>query len=144
VLADAMYSFQLPPLAHDAVLTTFGAYGNASGASAKMALYADDGTGTRPAGAPLTQTSNPMGLVDGATEQSPSVNNVALTAGATYWVSFIANVATTLRSQAGTGKGWRVPSIGFANFPANPAPNPPGVTQNNINWALYIVVKDTD
>jgi hypothetical protein len=109
-----------------------------------MALYADDGTGARPVGAPLVQTSNPMALIDGATEQSPSASNVALTAGATYWVAFIANVVTTMRSQSGTGKGFRAPGFGYGNFFANPPPNPPGVTQNNVNWALYIVVKDTD
>ena len=33
---------------------------------------------------------------------------------------------------------------GISTFFANPPPNPPGITQNNVNWALYIVVKDTD
>ncbi|HEX3594206.1 MAG TPA: hypothetical protein VHU80_03865, partial [Polyangiaceae bacterium] len=144
VSGDALYFFALPALPHDAVLASFGAYGNAAGATANMGLYADDGTGTRPVGAPLAQTTNPMSLIDGATEQSASAAP-ALVAGKSYWVAFITNTSTTMRSQtAATAKGYRAPGFGYANFLPNPPANPPGISLNGVSWALYIVVRDTD
>jgi hypothetical protein len=97
-----MYLKRIPTLQYPAVLTAFGVNGTGTGASIKFALYADNGTA--PTGAPLAQGSA-LGLAAGARETAAVPNNVALSAGVSYWVAIKLNVTLTAANAlvAGTG-----------------------------------------
>jgi hypothetical protein len=143
MVVDVLYYFPLPPLSYNAVLSGFGVYGNAAGAQVKMVLFADDGTGSRPAGPELAETTAAINLSTVPTEQL-ATKAAVLSAGAVYWVAIVASATTTIRSQATAGaKGWHLTGFGFGSSVFPPPSNPPGTAQNGSNWNLYIVVTDT-
>jgi hypothetical protein len=120
--ANILYLIRLPALAHDAALGTFGVVANASGASAKLALYADNGAGTAPSGAKLAATSSPVTLTSGAEQQSSDTAGVTLTAGATYWLGIVVNSATTIAAQSDSlAVGMKLSQNFTAAWPTSPA-----------------------
>ncbi len=141
-LGNWMYMFRLPALGYDATLQSFGVISNQAGATARMALYADDGGGTQPSGAPLAETVNPIGLADGVRQQTATPANVPLSGGSVYWIVIVTNTNTQIRYQSGSGVGWRAAQPYGDPFPS--IAGTPGLAHNNQQWNVYIVVQDTE
>jgi hypothetical protein len=131
---------RLPALAHNATLNTFGVVGNATGASAKLVLYADNGSGAAPSGAKLAATSGPFAIVVGAKEQTSDTANVMLSTGATYWLGVVVDTSTTITAQADSG------AVGTKFSEPFTGAWPSGMAGSNIvpasDLGIYINVQD--
>ena len=146
--ANALYTFKLPPLAHDAKLLAFGAYGNAAAdagvTAARMAVYPDNGSGTAPSGMPIGYIASPafLGLSNGPVEQTASLNGTGtLSANTVYWIGIIVSASTTIYSTsdtAGLGNGY---PVSYPSFPTTLSGNA-GSAFNGIDVAIYINVQD--
>ncbi len=141
VAASTLYLMRLPALQHPAQLLSFGIIGTGSGASAVIALYPDNGSGTGPTGSPVAITSAQVGLFTDARETNANPPNAALAANTTYWLGFMVNVATSIKANADAAQvGQRAPGQSYPTFPASPV-----TTGNNgVLYAVYMNLKDTD
>jgi len=131
---------------YNATIVALGAVGVGSG-SMKLALYADDGTGTKPStAAPVAATATSIALGISAVETTNFLPQpTSLTQGATYWLAFKLNIVANIRAQANASQvGLRVTSQPFGDaFPANPAGGSP-LTVNGNEFAVYMRVHDTN
>lgn len=146
LVGNVLYLKRLPALAHPATLTAFGIVAPGPGATAKLALYADDATNGVPTGPSLSESGSLTfpGAPGGAKEQvaSPSVS---LSAGSAYWIAIILNTTGTLDAGSGspTGKAVSGSSVSFTNgFPTLPAS---GASTGNYatEIAVYVRMEDT-
>ncbi len=135
--ADYMYLFRLPQLAHSAKVLGFGAYGTpTTSANAKMALYADDGTGTAPTGAPLDWIGTFLALSSGQVQQAANTTGT-LAPSTYYWLGINVSTSTSIYSQSssGVGTGFSQP---YATYPSGMA----GSSYSGIDLAIYVNVQD--
>jgi hypothetical protein len=141
--ANFLYLFRLPALAHNGNLVAFGAVGNsATGVNAQMVLYADNGSGTAPAGAALAATSASLILSNMNVQQNASPSGYALSAGTVYWLGIVVQSSTTISEQAdsaevGTGFG---DTFGTVPWPTGTS----GLSKSGVDLAIYISVQDTN
>ncbi len=144
ILGNWLYMFRLPALKHDATLHSFGVVGDSSSTNATVALvlYADDGTGNAPTGAGIAATQSPIPIATVAKEVNAAPGNQPLTAGATYWLGVVANMGTTLPSQADATNAlsWRIPLAFGSTFPNGQT----GTQGPFVDLPIYIKVVDTD
>jgi hypothetical protein len=134
-----LYLLRLPPLAHDATLEGFGVIGAASGANAKLVLYADNGSGTAPSGAYLGGTGNQVVLIAGTKEQGSDMTPM-LSAGATYWLGITVSADIALSAQADSNQVGQRVSFGYsAAWPTGPTG--PAIAPAS-DLAIYIKVID--
>jgi hypothetical protein len=139
VFANTLYSIRLPPLAHDATLQTFGVVGNATGSSAELVLYADNGSGMVPS-AYVASTSASFPLVVGAKEQYPD-SMAPLSAGTTYWLGIVVNADTTITARPDSAQVGQKHSQNFtAGWPATGSAGAAIVPAYDL--AIYIKVVD--
>jgi hypothetical protein len=143
VAANTLYVFKLPPLAHDASRISVGAYGTdstaAGGVHVQGVVYADN---NGVPGTVLGSSSIAITLSPGPQTTILNPVDLKLTAGTSYWVGIVSDVATTLRAQANAA------TTGYQAAMTFPAPFPDGSTattpvQGN-DWALWINVWDID
>jgi len=139
--ANILYVFQLPALTHPATLNSFGTYGNASGANAKLVLYNDNGTGTAPTGSPVAWVTNPLALVNGAKEQSANPMGTALSA-TTYWLGIVVDSATTISSTSTSEVGKRYAQSYNSLYPDLTSAT--GIDTSGTVLGIYINVQDTN
>ncbi len=85
VFQDDTYLRRLPPLEYSATVTALGATGTGVGATIRIAVYADNGSGTSPEGARLGETQ--FTLTGSAKQGTPSPG-ITLAAGVHYWLAF--------------------------------------------------------
>jgi hypothetical protein len=137
VFANTLYLLRLQPLLHGATLQTFGAIATATGASAKLVLYADNGGA--PSGADIAGTSSPFPLIAGAKEQTADTN-ATLSAGATYWLGIVVSADTMISAQDDAAQSGQKLSLGFtAAWPSGPSGAPIAPASD---FAIYIKVVD--
>ena len=142
--ADNLIVKRLPALTVNATLLSFGVVGTATGQSARLALYADNGSTTGPAGPALAVTQNPISLQNGAVELNASPQR-ALTAGVTYWLAIKVNQPATLRAMSGTvtGRQFIAPPFYSDAFQDFSTGTPVGGSSFSGQIAIYIKVQDT-
>jgi hypothetical protein len=145
LLADVLYLKRLPARAYDAELVAFDIVGTAGGASAKLALYEDNGSGTGPRGGPLAQTQNPIVLIDGPRSMAALPTSYVLQAETTYWLAVKLNGATSLRAGSSTVTGRQVvyPPYYVDPFQDFPGAANPGAS-HTAELALYLEVMDIE
>jgi hypothetical protein len=139
LVSDTLYIFRLPPLTHDATLLSFGTYGNASGSSAKLVLYSDNGSGSP--GTYVASTSNPLLLTNGQVEQGTTPANVTLFASTTYWLGILVSVNTTIYSTPNAATVGKKVGLLYGSPPPWPA-SPTGPANSGVDFAIYISVQD--
>jgi hypothetical protein len=139
LFANILYTLRLPPMAHNAVLLTFGTFGNAGGANAKLVLYGDNGAGTAPSGAAIAAVTASLALIDGQREQSASTNPT-LTEGTVYWLGIVVDTSTTMAAQTDAASITSKVSLPFGSVPPWPAGS--GGATVGSDLAIYISVQD--
>lgn len=137
-----MYLKRLPVIEYDAQLLAFDVVGTASGASAKLALYLDNGSGTAPTGSPVAATQTPIALIDGARSVSALPGNYVLQSGTTYWLAIKINVGTSLRAGSSSVVGREVVEAYSDPFQPFSGATIPGTYLNAL--ALYLEVVDIE
>jgi hypothetical protein len=144
-MTGILYLIRLPPLSHDANLRVFGVYGMATGMppTAKMALYADDGSGNAPTGKALATVLDHLGLPasEGRAEQTTSSVPPMLTSGTRYWLGIVVASSASIAGasdQSGVGKTYPQPYD--SDFPA--FSHESFADNSMIDLGLYINVQD--
>ena len=144
--ADWLYMMKLPAIVHDATVLRFGVVGTITGAIYKLAIYADDGSGTQPGtGAPLVVTPSGIAVGNGALETaSITPTGVTLAKGTTYWLAFKANAQVAIHAAANASQvGWRGSNAFNDAFPSDPMSTVTNLlSQNGTSYAVYVVVQD--
>lgn len=149
--ADYLYIRRLPQLAYDAELRSLAIFGTATGASARIALYADNGSGTSPVGQPLAETgvlAMAVGARVGAVTPQP-----ALSANTYYWIAFKLNAGPNVGVMTGgptvdstTGRYLTSAGTGltfgdeFYDFPGTASPG----TGNSTAFSVYAVIEHVE
>jgi hypothetical protein len=134
-----LYLFRLPQVTHNATVTSFGVIGTANTGQADMVLYKGDINVPTNV---LTRADTVIGLNTLARETGTNPTGVAIAPGQYYWIGIVLSTSTSLKSLSNSGgTGIKVAGFGFGNnFPASPA----GTGNNNVDYAIYLVVQDLD
>jgi hypothetical protein len=125
-------------IAKDATIQEFRTIGFAAGSSARMALWADDGTG-RP-GAYVSQSAT-FALSAGLNKAAPVPLGATVTAGKTYWVGAkFASGARIFQNGSAGAKGYTATqSFGASPNLLSPFPTSPGTFSDTVlNFFLYV------
>ena len=145
VSTGTLYLFQMPALAHAALITALGAWGSVSdGTTARLVVYADNGVspGANPTGARITETNGVIGLFDGAEEKDVVPTGQQLAAGQIYWIGIEFSQATNFRTAANTSeRGVRFSHTYGSAFAAI---STSGSAQSGSDWAVFIHLQDLD
>jgi hypothetical protein len=144
--AGVLYWFRLPTLNYDATLTAFGIIGAETGASFKLALYADNGSGTGASGSPFARTTTAIAIGTSAVETtSITASTLNLAKDTVYWLAFKGNATKSLRARsAPTQDGFSATDSYNNAFPANPQTLPDVADEDSLQYAVYIRVLDTE
>jgi hypothetical protein len=142
----ALYWFRLPALTYDATLLGFGIKGGETGASFKLALYADNGSGTGASGAPFAFTTSALAISGATATETTSITSTttALNSGTIYWLAFKGNATKLLRARVAAQEGF-IGDDSYSNaFPTNPHTLANVADEDGVQYAVYIRVRDTE
>jgi hypothetical protein len=144
IIADWLYWLRLPALEYNARLAAFGVVGTGTGASVRLALYKDDGTGTQ-ASAFIASTSASIATDDGPVETTAfTPSSIVLGAGTTHWIAFKSNVDTSLKAAAdASAVGFRAQNA-FGDAFIDPLPPETFLTANQTGYGVYIRIEDME
>ncbi len=104
------------------------------GAKFKAAIYADNGSGTAPSGAPLASGTEVIGSSLGANLVLPLSSPLAITGGTIYWIGYIGDTEVLIFTTDDDADGFSANATYTSGVP-NPAPSmSSGITSREI-WA---------
>jgi hypothetical protein len=144
--ADYLYIRRLPQLAYDAELRSLAIFGTATGASARIALYADNGSGTSPQAGILAETTV---VLNAGARVGTASSQVALSANTYYWIAFKLNGGPNVGVMTGgptvdsTTARYVPPATAGAygdNFYSFPGTAGPG-SSNSTAFSVYAVIE---
>ncbi len=145
LVSNVLYLKRLPALSHPATLVNFGIVVPSSGATAKLALYADDPDNGVPTGPSLAESGNiPFPSGGGIKEQAASPS-AALASGKAYWIAVMLNATASIDASSGTVTGTQISgtSVSFTNgFPTLPVSGASAGSYST-QIAVYLRIEDT-
>lgn len=103
-----------------------------AGAKFKSVIYADNGSGSAPTGAPIDTGSEVVGATSGTLLVLPCTTPPSLTGGTIYWIGYITDTSVALALTDTNTQGYKA-----ANTYASGAPSSPTMTSAQSSWVIF-------